>query len=321
MQIGVVANVLSDKSLKEALQIFSSMGIEKIEPGCGGFAGKAHIDPEKLLSDVNKLNELQNTLQESGISISALSCHGNPIHPDKEKALAYHDDMCNTVRLAQKLGVDTITCFSGCPGDCEQSKNPNWVTCAWPDDYLKILEYQWDKVLIPYWKKFVPFARDFGVNKIAFELHPGFCIYNVDSMLRLREAVGPELGVNFDPSHLLWQGMDPITVIRAFKGMIFHVHAKDVCIDHNNTSRNGVLDTKHYSDESNRSWLFRTVGFGNDAKYWKDIFSELRKIGYDGTISIEHEDSIINRKEGLQHAVDMVRSCAIFAPRSGMWWA
>lgn len=321
MQIGVVANVLSDKSLKEALQIFSSMGIEKIEPGCGGFAGKAHIDPEKLLSDVNKLNELQNTLQESGISISALSCHGNPIHPDKEKAQAYHDDMCNTVRLAQKLGVDTITCFSGCPGDCEQSKNPNWVTCAWPDDYLKILEYQWDKVLIPYWKKCVPFARDFGVNKIAFELHPGFCIYNVDTMLRLREAVGPELGVNFDPSHLLWQGMDPITVIRAFKGMIFHVHAKDVCIDHNNTSRNGVLDTKHYSDESNRSWLFRTVGFGNDAKYWKDIFSELRKIGYDGTISIEHEDSIINRKEGLQHAVDMVRSCAIFAPRSGMWWA
>lgn len=321
MQIGVVANVLSDKSLKEALQIFSSMGIEKIEPGCGGFAGKAHIDPEKLLSDVNKLNELQNTLQESGISISALSCHGNPIHPDKEKAQAYHDDMCNTVRLAQKLGVDTITCFSGCPGDCEQSKNPNWVTCAWPDDYLKILEYQWDKVLIPYWKKFVPFARDFGVNKIAFELHPGFCIYNVDTMLRLREAVGPELGVNFDPSHLLWQGMDPITVIRAFKGMIFHVHAKDVYIDHNNTSRNGVLDTKHYSDESHRSWLFRTVGFGNDAKYWKDIFSELRKIGYDGTISIEHEDSIINRKEGLQHAVDMVRSCAIFAPRSGMWWA
>lgn len=321
MQIGVVANVLQDKTLKEALQIFHDLGIKKIEPGCGGFAGKAHIDPERLLSSPEEIEELKNNLKENDISISALSCHGNPVHPDKAKAKAYRDDMCNTVRLAQELGVDTITCFSGCPGDCEQSQNPNWVTCAWPDDYLKILDYQWNEILIPYWKSFVSFARDFGVNKIAFELHPGFCVYNVDTMLRLRNAVGPELGVNFDPSHLLWQGMNPVTVIRAFEGMIFHVHAKDVCIDHSNTERNGVLDTKHYSDEAHRSWLFRTIGYGNDAKYWKDIFSELRKTGYDGTISIEHEDSIINRMEGLQHAVDMIRDCAIFAPRSGMWWA
>ena len=260
-------------------------------------------------------------LQDTLIGISALSCHGNPVHPDKVKAKSYHEDMRNTVLLAEKLGIDTITCFSGCPGDCEQSKNPNWVTCAWPDDYLEILRYQWEEVLIPYWKKFVSFAREHGVNKIALELHPGFCAYNVDTLLRLREAVGPEIGTNFDPSHLLWQGMDPVMAIRALAGTIFHVHAKDVVIDRYNTARNGVLDTKHYSDEAHRSWLFRTVGYGNDAKYWKDIFSELRKVGYDGTVSIEHEDSIINRMEGLQHAVDMVRSCAIFADRSGMWWA
>ena len=229
--------------------------------------------------------------------------------------------MCNTVRLAEKLGVDTITCFSGCPGDCEASRYPNWVTCAWPDDNLDILKYQWDKVLIPYWKNFVQAAKDCGVNKIALELHPGFSVYNVDTLKRLREAVGPEIGVNFDPSHLLWQGMEPVAVIRAFAGMIYHVHAKDVCIDRYNTALNGVLDTKHYSDEAHRSWIFRTVGYGNDAKYWKDIFSELRKTGYDGTISIEHEDSLINRLEGLQHAVDMVKSCAIFAETSGMWWA
>ena len=143
----------------------------------------------------------------------------------------------------------------------------------------------------------------------------------MDTLKRLREAVGPEIGVNFDPSHLLWQGMEPVAVIRAFAGMIYHVHAKDVCIDRYNTARNGGLDTKHYSDETHRSWIFRTIGYGNDAKYWKDIFSELRKTGYDGTISIEHEDSLINRLEGLQHAVDMVKSCAIFAETSGMWWA
>lgn len=321
MKIGVVANVLQDRPLEDALKIFREMGIEQIEPGCGGFAGKAHVAPERLLASPEALEEFQQTLQASGLTISALSCHGNPVHPDPAKAEEYHEDMCNTVRLAEKLGIDTITCFSGCPGDCEASRYPNWVTCAWPDDNLDILKYQWDKVLIPYWKSFAQSAKDCGVSKIALELHPGFSVYNVDTLKRLREAVGPEIGVNFDPSHLLWQGMEPVAVIRAFAGMIYHVHAKDVCIDRYNTARNGVLDTKHYSDETHRSWIFRTIGYGNDAKYWKDIFSELRKTGYDGTISIEHEDSLINRLEGLQHAVDMVKSCAIFAETSGMWWA
>lgn len=321
MKIGVVANVLQDKSLAEALKIFREMGIERFEPGCGGFAGKAHVNPEHLLTNPDALEEFCGTVQESGMSISALSCHGNPVHPDAAKAKAYHEDMLNTVRLAQKLDIDTITCFSGCPGDCENSRHPNWVTCAWPDDNLEILKYQWDEVLIPYWKNFVKIAGEYGVNKIAFELHPGFCVYNVDTFKRLRDAVGPELGVNFDPSHLLWQCMDPALVIREFKGMIYHVHAKDVRIDKYNTAINGVLDTKHYSDEAHRSWIFRTVGYGNDLSYWKNIFSELRLIGYDGTISIEHEDSLMNCMEGLQHAVDMVKSSAFWGRTSGMWWA
>lgn len=321
MKIGVVANVLQDKSLEEALQIFHEMGIERIEPGCGGFAGKAHVDPERLLGSQSALEEFQAALERAQMKVSALSCHGNPVHPDAVRAEEYHEDMVNTVRLAQKLGVDTITCFSGCPGDCENSKYPNWVTCAWPEDNLKILEYQWNEVLIPYWKSFVQTAREYGVTKIALELHPGFCVYNVDTLKRLREAVGPEIGVNFDPSHLLWQGMEPVAVIRAFEGMIYHVHAKDVRVDKYNTAVNGVLDTKHYSDERHRSWIFRTVGYGNGERYWKDIFSELRKTGYDGTISIEHEDSLMNRMEGLRRAVEMVQKCAIFGETSGMWWA
>lgn len=321
MKIGVVANVLQDKPLAEALKTFKELGIEMIEPGCGGFAGKAHVNPEYLLNNPAALDEFCQTLKDSGMGISALSCHGNPVHPDAAKAEEYHEDMVNTLRLAQKLGIDTITCFSGCPGDCENSKYPNWVTCAWPDDNLEILKYQWDKVLIPYWKNFVQIAKEYGVTKIAFELHPGFNLYNVDTLKRLREAVGPEIGVNFDPSHLLWQGMDPVAVIRELKDCIFHVHAKDVRLDKYNIAINGVLDTKHYSDETHRSWIFRTVGFGNDSGYWKDIFSELRKIGYDGTISIEHEDSLMNRMEGLQRAVEMVKNCAFFGENSGMWWA
>ena len=321
MKIGVVANVLQDKPLEEALQTFRDMGITCIEPGCGGYAGKAHLDPAGLLNNEKALEELRETLDKYGITISALSCHGNPVHPDAAKAEEYHEEMCDAVRLAEKLGIDTITCFSGCPGDSERSVFPNWVTCAWPDDYLEILRYQWDKVLIPYWKVFVEFARSHSVTKIALELHPGFCVYNVDTLKKLREAVGPEIGMNFDPSHLLWQGMDPVAVIRACEGMIYHVHAKDVRIDPYNTALNGVLDTKHYGDELHRSWIFRTVGYGNDAAYWKDIFSELRKTGYDGTISIEHEDSLMNRMEGLRKAVDMVKGCAIFEEKSGMWWA
>ena len=321
MKIGVVAGVLQDKPLEEALRIFRELGIQQIEPSCGGFGSGVHVSPKKLLADPAALEDLRQLLQDMDMSISALSCHGNPVHPNKAIARAHHKDMRDTVLLAQKLGIDTITCFSGCPGDCEQSRYPNWVTCPWPEDNLEILKYQWEEVLIPFWKKFAAFARDHGVTKVAFELHPGFCVYNVDTLKRLREAVGPEIGVNFDPSHLLWQGMDPVAVIRAFAGMIYQVHAKDVRIDKYNTAINGVLDTRHYSEEANRSWLFRTVGFGNDAGYWKDIFSELRKIGYDGTISIEHEDSLMNRMEGLRRAVEMVKNCAFFGETSGMWWA
>ncbi len=321
MKIGIVANVLQDKSFEEALKIYKEMGIQMIEPGCGGYAGKAHVDPAKLLQDPVALGQFKKTLDDSGLGISALSCHGNPIHPNVIKAKEYCEDMCNTVRLAEKLGIDTITCFSGCAGDFEGAQYPNWVTCSWPEDYLKILDYQWKDVLIPYWKKFARFAKKHGVAQIALELHPGFMVYNVETLKRLREAVGPEIGINFDPSHLLWQGMDPVAVLRACEGMVYHVHAKDVRIDKYNTALNGVLDTKHYSDETHRSWIFRTVGYGNGEEYWKDIFSELRKIGYDYVVSIEHEDSLMNRFEGLKKAVDMVKRCAILEEKSGMWWA
>lgn len=320
MKIGIVANILQDKCLKEALEIFAEYGIEMFEPGCGGYAGKAHLNPEDLLKDSEKFEEVKKIIHESGLSISALSCHGNPVHPDRVVAKMYHEDMCNTVRLAEELGIDTITCFSGCPGDSEDSLFPNWVTCAWPNDYLEILDYQWNKVLIPYWKKFAAFARKHGVTKIALELHPGFNVYNVDTLKKLRDAVGSEIGMNFDPSHLVWQGMDPIEVIRSCRGMIYHVHAKDVRVDRHNAAMNGVLDTKPYENEAERSWIFRTVGYGHDADYWKDIFSELKKCGYDSVISIEHEDSLMNRFEGMQKAVSMVKECALLESKTDIWW-
>lgn len=321
MKIGIVANILQDKPLAEALDYFRKMGIQTIEPGCGGYAGKSHVNPAVLLGDSEKLENFKRTIADSGLTISALSCHGNPIHPNKETAAACDKDMRDTVRLCRELGIDTITCFSGCAGDCPDSRFPNWVTCSWPDDYLKILEYQWIEVLIPYWKEFAAFARENNVTKIALELHPGFMVYNSETLKRLRAAVGEVIGVNFDPSHLLWQGMNPVSVIRELRDAIYHVHAKDVRVDPINTAINGVLDTRHYSDEINRSWIFRTIGYGNDMSYWKQIFSTLRAVGYNGAVSIEHEDSLINRFEGLEKAVGFIRESLIFEEKTEMWWA
>ena len=187
------------------------------------------------------------------------------------KQVTNTDTIRDTILLAEKLGITQINTFSGCPGDSEGSQYPNWVTCPWPDDYSKILEWQWNEVLIPYWKKTVAFAKEHGVTKIGLELHPGFCVYNSYTLLKLRNAVGEEIGANLDPSHLIWQGMDPVAVIRELGPAIFHFHAKDTKIDRMNTSVNGVLDTQHYSDEIHRSWIFRSVGYGMDEKKWKEM--------------------------------------------------
>ncbi|MBQ7689432.1 MAG: sugar phosphate isomerase/epimerase [Clostridia bacterium] len=320
MKLGVFTTLLSNLSLEESLKYFTSLGIEMVEIGCGGYPGNAHADPEVLLHDEQALSDFKALIKRYNVSISALSCHANPVHPNKEEAAAADKTIRNTILLAEKLGLDQINTFSGCPGDHEGAKYPNWVTCPWPNDFLEILEWQWNEVLIPYWKDLVAFAKTHGVTKIGLELHPGFCVYNTDTLLRLREAVGPEIGANFDPSHLIWQGMEPVAVIRALGDAIFHVHAKDTRLDKYNIARTGVLDTKPYADEINRSWIFRSVGYGNDALYWKDIVSNLRMVGYDHVLSIEHEDSLMSQNEGLTKAVDMLKNVIIAEPTGAMWW-
>lgn len=321
MKLGVFTTLLSNLSLEESLKYFKSLGIEAVEIGCGGYPGNAHANPEILLNDAKALDTFKGLIKDYDVEISALSCHGNPVHPDKATAKYFDDAIRNTILLAEKIGIHQINTFSGCPGDCETAKYPNWVTCPWPDDFGKILDWQWNDVLIPYWKDTVEFAKAHGVDKIAFEMHPGFCVYNTDSMLRIREAVGPELGANFDPSHLIWQGMEPVAVIRALGDAIFHVHAKDTKIDKYNTAKTGVLDTKPYSDEINRAWIFRSVGYGNDEVYWKDIVSNLRFVGYDHVLSIEHEDSLMSQNEGLSKAVEMLGRVLIKENPAEMWWA
>ena len=328
MKLSVLANLYGSKSLDEAMKILSEKGIDTVEIGAGGYPGKAHCDPEKLLSDENAYFEFLSTLRKYNMNVCALAAHGNPVHPDPDTAAMYDRDFKNAVLLAEKIGVDTVITFSGCPGDSLGAKYPNWVTCPWPDDYLKVLDFQWNEVLIPYWKETAEFAAQHGVNHIAFEMHPGFCVYNPETCLRLREAVGKSsngeyvLGANLDPSHLFWQGIDPIAAARVLKGAIYHVHAKDTKIDKYNNSVNGVLDTKHYSDEFNRSWIFRTVGYGHDMQFWRDFISTLRLTGYDRVLSIEHEDSLMSIDEGLDKAIYFLRQAMMTSAKpGGMSWA
>ena len=322
MKLSVLANLYGAKTLDETLSIMNKLGVDTVEIGAGGYPGKSHCDPELLLKDKNAFFKFRETFNKYDINICALAAHGNPVHPDKATAKSFDDDFKNAVLLAEKLEIDTVITFSGCPGDHEGAKYPNWVTCPWPDDFLKILDWQWNEVLLPYWHKTAAFAKQHGVTRIAFEMHPGFCVYNPETMLRIRKEVGDVLGANFDPSHLIWQGIDPVMAIRELKGAIYHFHAKDTKIDKFNTGRNGVLDTKHYGDEINRSWIFRTCGYGNDASYWRDMISALRLCGYDRVLSIEHEDSLMSIDEGLRKAVEFLRPLVINEPKpSGMSWA
>lgn len=322
MKLCVLANLYGDKPLDETLSIMKNLGVEAVEIGCGGFPGKAHCDPEVLLADSAKLEEWMGTFKKYDIELAALACHGNPVHPNAELAASYDKDFRNACLLAEKVGVDTIITFSGCPGDHPGAKYPNWVTCPWPEDFLEILDYQWNEVLIPYWKEACAFAKSHGVNHVALELHPGFCCYNPESLLKLRAAVGDVIGANFDPSHLVWQGIEPAAAIRMLGDAIYHVHAKDTKIDDINRARIGVLDTKHYSDEINRAWVFRTVGYGHDASFWKDLVDNLRLVGYDRVLSIEHEDSLMSIDEGLSKAVAFLKDVIIKEPKpSTMSWA
>jgi sugar phosphate isomerase/epimerase len=318
MKVGVFTALLSQMPLRDVLQKLKELGIDTVELGTGNYPGDAHCNLS-MLTNSSSLTEFKSVLADSGASISALSCHGNPLHPDKNRAQAAREVSRNTILLAEKLGVPVVVDFSGCPGDSPNATAPNWVTCPWPPDYLDVLEWQWNEVVTPYWLEHAAFARDHGV-KIAVEMHPGFVVYSPETMLRLRSIAGPSVGCNYDPSHMFWQGIDPIAAIRVLGDAIFHVHAKDTQMYAVNLPKTGVLDTKPYTDERNRGWIFRTCGYGHGAEWWKEFVSTLRMMGYDNVLSIEHEDSLLSPEEGLRKAARFLNEIVINEQPSAAWW-
>jgi sugar phosphate isomerase/epimerase len=320
MKLGVFGVLYADKPLEEMLDIVVSRGLEAVEIGAGGFIPKTHCNPEELLADKEKIKKFKKEVEKRNLIISALSCHGNVIHPDKSFAEQHENDFRNTVRLCSEIEIDRVVTFSGCAGDSADSKVPNWITCSWPDYFLELLEWQWKEKLIPKWIELSSFAKKHGVNKIALEMHPGFMVYNPRGLLKLREAVGDAIGSNFDPSHLFWQGIDPVFAIRELKDCIFHFHAKDSAVNKAVATKYGILETLGLNDNFNRTWNFKTVGYGHGEDIWRSILWELRCVGYDHVISIEHEDHQMSVEEGLGKAVEFLKKHLIYQKPGKLWF-
>src|SRR5262249_1184142 len=259
----------------------------------------AHCRPGELLASGRKLTAFREAVRRRGLVISALSCHGNPLHPQPKIAKAHHQVFLQTVELARQLEVQSVITFSGCPGGDPRAQQPNWIVSPWPPEFSDMLAWQWKQRVTPYWKETAKALRAAGV-KVAIEMHPNFVVYNPETMLRLRAIAPKVIGCNFDPSHMFWQGVEIVTAIRTLGDGVYHGHAQDCRVDAATVAKNGVLDAKKYTRELERSWIFRTVGYGNDNLMWKDIVSNLRLVGYDHVLSIEHEDSVMSGAEGLR---------------------
>lgn len=309
--IGVFDPVFPDLPLDQMLEKVSGYGLEAMEIGTGGYPGDHHCPVTELLADPAKLRAWKKKFDDRNIAVAALSCHGNPVHPDAKIAARDAQTFRNTVLLAEKLGVQVIVGFSGCPGGSPTDTMPNWATYRWPPEYAQILDWQWKEKVIPYWKEAAKFAREHNVHKLAFEMHPGFVVYNPRTLLRLREAVGEEIGANCDLSHLFWQGCDPIEVIHMLgkQGAIYHAHMKDTVMFKDNVDRYGVLNFAFTTEELPlASETFRAVGYGHSASTWKEIMRAYMEVGYQGILSIENEDPILPGDVGVERATYVLKN-------------
>jgi sugar phosphate isomerase/epimerase len=314
MKLGVFTVLFADQPFEQALDRVVEAGLECVEVGTGNYPGNAHCRPAALLEDAEKLDAFRHAVSSRGLAISALACHGNPLHPKRDVAGESHAVFHSTILLAERLGVDRVTLFSGCPGDADGATYPNWVTCAWPNEYGELLEWQWREKVIPYWREQAAYAAEHGV-RLCFEMHPGFVVYNPATLLRLREACGENVGANLDPSHLFWQGIDIESAVAELgrHRAIFHIHAKDTAIHPRNAAVNGVL--------ADRSWIFRTIGYGHGELDWRRILTALRMVGYDDVLSIEHEDALLSIDEGFRKGVAFLRGVMpAEPPLAEAWW-
>lgn len=308
MKIGLVTDCLGSLSFEELLKNCKELGIEQIELGCGNWSSAPHIDLDALLESSTRRDELKGMLKDYGISISAFNCSGNPLAPGdwgkRERAVTE-----KTFRLSEYFNLDTVVMMSGLPAGAPGDSMPNWVVTSWPPETQKILDYQWNQVAIPYWKEAVKTANSYGVTRLALEPHGCQLVHDVENFRKLQNAINDDktIGFNLDPSHLFWMGADPLAVARELGSSIYHVHIKDVRIEQP-SAVNTLLDGKHVLEFARRSWNFSIPGYGHDELWWRRFIIELKMAGYDGTLSIEHEDYTMETLPALKKTAALLQS-------------
>lgn len=273
MKLSCCTDVLGHLSYQAMLDHLKLAGISAVEMTTGGWSSAPHVKMDELLEDSRARERFLTALKERDMEIAALNCSGNPLDPS-EIGRNHKDVAFKTMELAGKLGVTKIVMMSGLPPATAQDKVPNWITytVSWPPVLKDMLDYQWNEVAIPFWKELVAHAKKHGVEKIAIENFSSQLVYNPETMFRLRNAVDPMIGLNLDPSHLIWMGADPIAAARNLGGAIHHVHGKDVRLERGLADINGMMETKEIDDVANRAWNYVAVGCGQDLQWWKEFF-------------------------------------------------
>jgi sugar phosphate isomerase/epimerase len=307
MKIGLNTDSLGGLSLDAMLDVAAELELDAIEIPTGAWSPAPHADLERLLAFADVRRELLAKVTDRGLAISSLTCNGNQLDPASGAA---HDKVVrDTIALAPKLGVDRVILMSGLPGG-PGDRWANWITVAWPPEAAEVLRWQWQESVIPYWRSLAAHAEAHGVTKLCIEMHGQQVVYNVPTLLRLREAIGPVVGANYDPSHLMWMGADPIAAIDALGDAIYHVHAKDTRIEPSVAVRSR-LETLSPAFADERSWNYVTLGHGHDAGFWREFCSALARVGYDDVLSIEHEDQTMDPVEAVTESVELLRLVSV----------
>jgi sugar phosphate isomerase/epimerase len=312
MKLCAVSDSLGNLPFHEAAKASADLGLAALEIGMGNWSPAPHANLQSLLESKEKRQEFLSVLEQNGLSLAALNCSGNQLHPvegERQSKVVY-----DTIRAAELLGVNTIVLMSGLPGGGPKDETPNWITCAWPQEVRKLLDWQWNEKLLPYWEKLASFARSSGITKLCIEMHGHQLVYNVPTLLRLKKEIGPIVGANFDPSHLFWMGADPLVAIDALGDAIHHVHAKDTYLNPAALNLTGRLETLGHKHVKDRAWSYITLGYGHGERWWREFCYRLRLNGYDGWLSIEHEDILLSRLEGMRRSVDLLNRVLVDEP-------
>ncbi|SNT05205.1 sugar phosphate isomerase/epimerase family protein [Antarctobacter heliothermus] len=311
MKLGFVSDSLGGMPFETMLDHAARMGVAGVEVNTGGWSKAPHFDLETMKSSAAARRTFLDAFSSRGLEIISLNANGNPLHPTDR---AQGDCLLDTIRLAGDMGIQTVCTMSGLPAGAIGDTMPNWIVSSWPPETQEILQFQWQEVLLPFWEGASAVARESGVARIALELHGNQCVYNVPSLQRLRDSIGPVIGANLDPSHLFWMGADPLAAADALGEAIYHVHAKDTMLNAPVQATTSLLENGSLVDIPARSWSYITLGFGHGEDWWRQFCYRLRMVGYDGWLSIEHEDVLLKAREGLEKSIAFLQGVMPVAP-------